>query len=135
MPPPDPAFQHGPGPAAPAPGSDPLGAAVDEQARIAAPGQRRVTPIFASAGNKGQHGDWQVPLEAGHCYTFVGVGGAGVVALAQFLWDPAGKRVTDMKTKAALNVMPYCPTVAGPYHLQAKVEKGGGEFRVAAYMQ
>jgi hypothetical protein len=124
-----------PPPAPPQPGADPLSAAVDDQARTAAPGQRRVSPIFAGAGNKGQHGDWQVPLEAGRCYTFIGIGGAGVVSLAQYLWDPVGKRVTDMKTKSPLNVMPFCPTLAGPYHLQAKVDKGGGEFRAAVYAQ
>jgi hypothetical protein len=133
MPPPDPAA-GAPAPSS-APGVDPLSALVDDQARGLAPGARRIGPIYSGAGNKGGRSDWQVPLEAGRCYTFIAAAGAGVQSVAQFLWDPAGHRVTDKKTKEPLSVMAFCPTVPGPYHLQAKIDRGSGEYRVGVYAQ
>lgn len=132
MPPPDPSLQpHAQ--AAPAPGSDALAAHIDAQAAMVAPGGHRVGELFTGFGDKGRKNDWFVPLESGHCYTFIAAGGAGVQFLSQFLWDPSGRRVSDNKSKSAESVMGFCPALPGPYHLQAKVEKGGGELRVGVY--
>lgn len=132
MPPPDPSLQARP--AAPAGnGANALDGHIDEQARMMAPGAVRVGDFFSGYGNKGQRSDWFVPLEAGHCYTFIGAGGAGVQWLSQFLWDPTGRRVADNKSKTPQSVMGFCAPMPGPYHLQAKVEKGGGEYHVGVY--
>lgn len=132
MPPPDPSLQ--PHAAAPAPaGGDPLAAHIEGQARTLAPGSARVGEFFAGFGDKGKKNDWIVPLEGGRCYTFIATGGAGVQFLSQFLWDPTGKRVSDNKSKTAESVMGFCAGMPGPYHLQGKIEKGGGEFRIGVY--
>jgi hypothetical protein len=114
MPPPDPSLQ--PRAQAPAaPGTDALNAHIEGQAGSLAPGARRVGDFFAGFGDKGAKNDWYLPLEAGHCYTFIAAGGAGVQFLSQYLWDPTGKRVSDNKSKSAESVM------------------GGGEFHVGVF--
>jgi len=132
MPPPDPSLQARAQPA-PAPGGDALAAHVDAQAAALAPGSRRVGELFAGVADKGRKNDWFVPLEAGHCYTFIAAGGMGVQFLSQFLWDPSGRRVSDNKSKSAESVMAFCAGIPGPYHLQVKIERGAGEFRVGVY--
>jgi hypothetical protein len=132
MPPPDPSLQPAPA-ALVTPGSDALAGHVDQQAQSLAPGAQRVGAVFSGAGDKGQRSDWYVPLEGGRCYTFIATGGAGVQFLSQFLWDPTGKRVSDSKSKTPESVMGFCVAMPGAYHLQAKVEKGGGEYRVGIY--
>ena len=133
MPPPDPSLQPKAPAAAATPGSDPLNMHVDGQAAALAPGSHRVGELFAGFGDKGAKNDWYVPLDGGSCYTFVAAGGAGVQFLSQYLWDPTGKRVSDNRSHSPESVMGYCATMPGPYHLQAKVEKGSGEFRVGVY--
>ncbi|MDB4967659.1 MAG: hypothetical protein JWN44_3348 [Myxococcales bacterium] len=132
MPPPDPSLQ--PKAAAPAgAGADALNSHIDGEAKSLAPGAHRVGDFFAGFGDKGQRSDWYVPLEAGQCYTFIAAGGAGVQFLSQYLWDPSGKRVSDNKSKTAQSVMGFCAGIPGPYHLQAKIEKGGGEYHVGVF--
>ena len=132
MPPADPSLQARPQPSAPA-GTDALNSHIDSEATALAPGARRVGDFFAGFGDKGQRSDWYVPLEAGQCYTFIAAGGAGVQFLSQYLWDPSGKRVSDNRSKTAQSVMGFCAGLPGPYHLQAKIEKGGGEYHVGVY--
>jgi hypothetical protein len=135
MPPPDPSLQPKAQPPAggSAAGNDALNSHIDGEAKSLAPGARRVGEFFAGFGDKGQRSDWYVPLEAGQCYTFIAAGAAGVQFLSQYLWDPSGKRVSDNKSKTAQSVMGFCAGMPGPYHLQAKVEKGGGEYHVGVY--
>ncbi len=132
MPPPDPSLQAHAQAAAPA-GGDALAAHVDNQAATLAPGSRRVGELFAGMADKGRKNDWFGPLDGGRCYTFIAAGGAGVLFLSQFLWDPSGRRVSDNKSKSAESVMGFCTAMPGPYHLQAKIERGAGEFRVGVY--
>jgi hypothetical protein len=134
MPPPDPSLQpKAQAPAAGSGGDDALNAHIDGEARGLAPGARRVGEFYTGFGDKGKHTDWYVPLEAGRCYTFIAAGGAGVQFLSQYLWDPSGKRVSDNRSKTAESVMGFCAGMPGPYHLQAKVEKGAGEYHVGVY--
>jgi hypothetical protein len=132
MPPPDPSLQAKAQPT-PSPGVNPLNQHIDDQAHSLAPGAQRVGDFFAGFGDKGKKTDWYVPLEGGQCYTFIAAGGAGVQFLSQYLWDPSGKRVADNRSKSAESVMAYCAGIPGPYHLQAKPEKGSGEFHVGIY--
>jgi hypothetical protein len=137
--PPEPTTRSEPAPAPaprlhPAPPSDPVSAAVERQAAAAAPGARRVGNLlegqtFQSNG----HSDWYVSLDAGRCYTFVGVGGPGVSALYLYLWGPNGKRLTDRRAPSPGAVMPFCTSMPGMYHVQAKVARGGGQYRVGVY--
>ena len=133
MPPPDPSLRPRPQPLPAGNGADALDTYLEAQARTLAPGATRLGQRFAGAGDKGQRSDWFVPLEGGRCYTFLGAGGAGLQHLSLYLWDPSGKRVADNRSKTAEAVMGYCTTLPGPYHLQAKVEKGNGEYRVAVF--
>jgi hypothetical protein len=133
MPPPDPSLQPHAAPPAATPGTDALNTHIDGLAQSLAPRAHRVGDFFAGFGGKGARSDWYVPLEAGQCYTFLAAGGAGVQFLSQFLWDPTGKRVSDNKSKTPESVMGFCPGMPGPYHLQAKVEKGGGEYHVGVF--
>jgi hypothetical protein len=123
-----------PPPVAPAPAVDLLGQSVDQQAAISAPGQRRAGDFLRGFADRNNgHGDFFVPLDAGRCYTFVGLGGAGVEELALFLWAPNNKRVADVKARGPMATMAYCVALPGPHHLQAKVHRGMGELRVGVY--
>jgi eukaryotic-like serine/threonine-protein kinase len=125
-------------PAARAPGNrgDELSARVDRQAASSVPGGKRVGEVYrGSAPEEGGRSDWYVQLPAGHCYTFVSEGGDGVRGLYLYLWGPDGKRVTDARVGTPHVQMPYCTKVAGPYHFQAKISDGGGEYRVGIYQR
>jgi hypothetical protein len=125
-----------PPPDAPEPTSDTLSLAVDAQAQVSAPGYSRQSEIYRGvAGSEGGRSDWYVQLEAGRCYNFIGAGGAGVRKLFLYLWEPSGRRVTDRRNPGPLTIMPYCAPFAGPYHLQAKVDEGAGEYRVGVYVR
>jgi hypothetical protein len=133
MPPPDPSLQPRQPPPSSGNAADALNLHLEAQARTLAPGATRVGDFFGGAGDKGQRSDWFVPLTAGECYTFLGAGGAGLERLSLYLWDPAGKRVADHRSTTAEAVMVYCAATSGPYHLQAKVEKGNGEYHVGVF--
>ncbi len=121
------------GGADPPSGSDALDRHIEAAAQSLVPGARRVGDFLAGGSDKGRRNDWLVPLEAGRCYTFIATGGAGVQLLSQFLWDPAGRRVTGNEAKSAESVMGWCAAVPGAYHLHAKVQRGGGALRVGVY--
>lgn len=126
--------QQEPQAAAPSPAAgDPLSAAVIAQAPTLAPGYAQQGDVWKGAGSKNGHSDWTVPLESGHCYTFIGFGGAGVDNLSLYAWDPTGKRVADRRSNNSQSVMGVCPSMSGPFHLQAKIEKGQGEYRMGVY--
>jgi hypothetical protein len=115
------------------PPADALEAEVQRIATSSSPGARRVGEFMRGAGDKNSHMDWFVPLEAGTCYYFVGVGGAGIEFLSLYLWDPQNKRITENRAKSPQVTLAACTTFPGPHHVQAKVGKGMGEYRVAIY--
>ena len=110
---------------------DPLDATVTQQAIAVAPGAEVVGPFFKAADKKT---DWTVVLETGKCYWWSGAAGGNVKKLALYLWGPDRKRVTDAKSGGPLATMTWCPTVAGPYHFQAKLE-GQGIVSVGLYQK
>jgi hypothetical protein len=125
-----------PPPDAPEPVGDTLSLAVDAQAQVSAPGYARQSEIYRGvASSEGGRSDWYVQLEGGRCYNFIGAGGAGVRKLFLYLWEPSGRRVTDRRNPGPLTIMPYCAPFPGPYHLQAKVDDGAGEYRVGVYVK
>jgi hypothetical protein len=124
-----------PVPAAPVekPPSDALEAEVQRVATASSPGARRIGDFMRGAGDKNSHMDWYVPLEAGTCYFIVGVGGPGIEFLSLYLWDPSNKRMTENRAKSPQVTIAACTTFPGPHHVQAKVGKGLGEYRVGVY--
>ena len=137
MPPPGPPARAVPPPpappSAPAPG-DALSASVDGIASTRFGGGFRVGEILRGlAMNEDGRADWYVTLEAGRCYNFVGAGGPGVRELSLYLWFPTGRRATQERANQPIATMMFCSPMAGPYHVQAKVTEGRGEFRVGIY--
>lgn len=112
---------------------DPLTAMVKQLSSQVAPGYTSIGDVYRGAGGKGTHTDWTVPLDAGRCYTFIGLSGAGVEQLSLYAWDPSGKRVADRRSTSSQSIMGVCASSPGPYHLQAKIEKGTGEYRMGVY--
>ncbi|MGZ3440713.1 MAG: PEGA domain-containing protein, partial [Polyangia bacterium] len=97
-------------------------------------GGHRVGAIYrGAAANEGGRSDWFVPLEGGHCYTFVGEGGDGVKKLFLYLWGPAGRRLQSTREDTPHAKMSYCTAFPGTYHVQAKVDDGQGEYRFGIY--
>jgi hypothetical protein len=113
--------------------TDPLSLAITQQAQVSAPGTRRIN-LFKSSGTKrNDRQDWYPKLDAGKCYTFVGVGIGGVRTLSVYLWDPSNKRITDRRAPGTVAIMSACATVDGPYHVQAKMVKGAGDYGIGVY--
>lgn len=112
-----------------------LGPAVDALAVQVAPAAQRIAPIFESASQEDDgHTDWNIPLQAGQCYLFSGVGGAGVQKLFLYLWNPGEHRVATEKPDRPEVTLRHCPTESGLFHLQAKTGEGHGPFAVGAYV-
>jgi serine/threonine-protein kinase len=123
-------------PPRPAPPVDPLGAEADHVAAQLVPGSRRIMPIYnGSAADEDGRSDWYLPLEPGHCYAFVGAGGAGIEAVYLYLWGPHGRRVADRRDHNRTPVMTFCAQLPGMYHVQIKSARGHGEYRLGVYQQ
>ena len=119
-----------PPPAAPAPPPD-LAQAIESQASSAAPGAERVGNYF---DGKNDFTDWFTPLEAGNCYWFIGAGENGKVKkLSIYLWDPSNKRLSENRSESNQSMVGHCPTTAGMYKFEAKVESGSGAYKVGVF--
>lgn len=105
---------------------------VDQYAKNNAPGTGRVGNWYQGQGDKGARSDWTVQLSQGTCYWIVSSGVPGMT-MALYLWDPAERRVTDMKSKDNQAMVTHCPAATGTYHVQAKVESGSGAYAMAVY--
>jgi hypothetical protein len=121
-------------PAAPPPAHDDLAARVEKQGAAAVSGGHRVGALYrGAAAEEGGRSDWFVPLEGGHCFIFVGEGGAGVNKLYLYLWGPGGRRLQSTREDTPHARMGYCTAFPGTYHVQAKVDDGQGEYRLGVY--
>jgi hypothetical protein len=128
-PPPKPA----PPPPKPAAPSDSIAAAVEH---LAPSGAHRMGGFYSGhANDEGEHNDWFVVLEPGHCYDFVTTGGPGVKEIYAYLWGPNGKRVTDRQEGSPGVTLHYCAATPGSYHFQAKVADGNGDFKMGLYQR
>jgi hypothetical protein len=74
-----------------------------------------------------------VPMDAGRCYTVLGVGGPGVVDLDLFLFDPGNQRVALDRHYNNWPRINYCAAFPGNYRIEAKVKRGAGEAAIRAY--
>jgi len=120
-------------PRAPCEKEDALSLAISRQASVSAGGGRRAY-LFRAVGVKDDdRTDWYPRLEAKRCYTFVGAGVDKVKELSVYLWDGAGKRITENRASGPSAVMSHCPKVSGPYHIQAKMTDGAGAYGIGVY--
>ena len=122
-------------PALPPPPPVDLSALVDGQATSAAPGAGRVGNFFTGNTAQGDRNDWAVALDAGRCYWFIGAGETSVQHLSLYLWEPAGSRVTDNRSRNNQAVIGHCPKVSGMFKVEAKVEKGSGAYQMGIYVR
>ena len=113
---------------------DALAQRIADSARSAAPGSRRMGPIFRGRAND-QKTDWTQHLDSGRCYTFIGAGADGVKQLGLYLWDPAGAKVTYQRAGSSNAVMYFCTKAPGPYHFQAKLNYGKGDYAVGLFVK
>lgn len=112
---------------------DDLSLAIRRQASVSAGGGKRAY-LFRAVGVKDDdRTDWYPRLEANRCYTFVGAGVDKVKELSVYLWDSAGKRITENRASGPSAVMSHCPKVSGPYHIQAKMTDGSGAYGIGVY--
>ncbi len=121
-------------PLAPAAPPDALSASVDGIAATRFGGGYRIGDFFRGfAADEDGRADWYLNLDAGRCYHFIGAGGPGVRELSLYLWFPTGRRAATERASTPIATTTFCTPMAGPYHLQAKVSEGRGEFRVGVY--
>lgn len=114
-------------------GKDVMAGLLDDKAKVAARGMKMVGDPQDGVGKQGDMMDFEVQLDKGKCYTLVGVGSAGIRELSLYLWNPSKKRVADRKAKESSAALGHCAELDGPYHVQAKVHDGQGQFRLALY--
>jgi hypothetical protein len=108
-----------------------LAALIDQQAASAAPGARREGDYFQGNGDKSE---WSVALNPNTCYWFIGVGDPGTIKrLEIYVWDPGQRRVTESHNDNNVAVAGTCTTAPGMFKFQAKVQSGGGDYKVAVF--
>jgi hypothetical protein len=96
-------------------------------------GRAPVSPIQRGNLATGATQDFSVTLQAGHCYTVVGVGVPTVTDLDMFIFDPAGTQIAQDQATDNFPVVQACPTVAGAFRVQVKMYAGSGEFGVQVF--
>jgi hypothetical protein len=101
-------------------------------ARAKLPEAKRLDLFTGMALTEDESESFGVVLSGGRCYWFLGVAESSVGELALFLYDPAGKRVSDAK-KSDLPVMQVCPIETARYQLRTKVPSGKGAYHVGLY--
>jgi len=102
-------------------------------AQAAAPGQAPASPVFGGTFAWRRPYSFFVPMDAGRCYTIVGIGGPGVVDLDLFLFDPGNVRVALDRHTNNWPRINYCAAFPGNYRIEAKVKRGAGEAALRAY--
>src|SRR5580765_6002661 len=86
-------------------------------AQAAAPGQPPASPVFGGSFMWRRPYSFFVPMDAGRCYTILGVGGPGVVDLDLFLFDPANQRVALDRHFNNWPRINYCAAYPGNYRI------------------
>jgi hypothetical protein len=115
-----------------------LEAAIDEQAKMAAPDSIRVGDIYKSVAFKeGDRQQWHVTLDGGGCIHLSAAGDQTVEEISLFLWDPSGKRLETVRGKTPRTVLHHCPPpgARGAYKFEAKITEGHGHYAVGLYAQ
>jgi hypothetical protein len=102
-------------------------------AQAGAPGQPPASQVFGGTFAWRRPYSFPVTMEAGRCYTILGVGGPGVVDLDLFLFDPGNQRVALDRETNNFPRISYCASFPGAYRIEAKVKRGAGEVALRAY--
>jgi hypothetical protein len=119
--------------AASAHAQSPMQLQMASMAQTFAPGQVAASPLYDGYFGHRQPVSNVVNMEAGRCYTILGVGGPGVVDLDLFLFDPANRRVAaDLRYDNTPHIY-YCASWPGAYRVEAKVKRGAGPAAVQAF--
>ncbi|MBK8172413.1 MAG: PPC domain-containing protein [Sandaracinaceae bacterium] len=72
-------------------------------------------------------------LEAGQCYTYVGLGGGGVDDLDVRVLDDAGTEIGRDGTRDRQAAAQACPDTTGDYQLVIHMQEGSGDYTVTAW--
>lgn len=96
-------------------------------------GRSPVSPIQRGNLATGATQDFSVTLQAGHCYTIIGVGVPTVTDLDMFIFDPAGTQVAQDQATDNFPIVQACPTTQGAFRVQVKMYAGSGEFGVQVF--
>jgi hypothetical protein len=120
-----------------APGGDFITSQLQMRQQQFAAGMNPVMPVARGTLATSAKQNYSVPLQAGHCYKIIGVGGVGVTDLDLALFDPANTQAdqdiaTDNFPVIGLQ-RPLCPTVAGQYRLEVTMYTGQGEYGVQVF--
>ncbi len=88
-----------------------------------------------TAGSLPEHGSSRVrmQLDAGTCYTFVGIGGEGIVDLDLVVTDAQGREVAHDGAAEPGVAVRVCPESSGGYTVRLTAASGGGEYYVSAW--
>ena len=98
-----------------------------------AAGMAPVTPLQQGMLVTGATQDYNVPLQGGHCYTILGVGGAGVTDLDLYLFDMAGQQLAQDTATDNFPVFRHCVALPGVYRVQTKMYTGAGTYGVQVF--
>ncbi|MBI2896329.1 MAG: hypothetical protein HYY06_22420 [Deltaproteobacteria bacterium] len=96
-------------------------------------GRTPVSPIQRGNLATSATQDFSVVLQAGHCYTVIGVGVPTVTDLDMFIFDPAGTQTAQDQATDNFPIVTACPSIAGTYRVQVKMYAGSGEFGVQVF--
>jgi len=125
-------------PVMPAPDpNDPIGVEMARRAEQFAANTEVSTPVFRGSLETGRFQDYQAVLRSDRCFKIIGVGGAGVVDLDLFLFDPQGTQLQEDTATDAYPVLglnhPICPDLRGDYRVRVRMFEGSGEFGVQIF--
>lgn len=132
------AFQSGngnPGPLPPVVGNDYLSNRMREISTRYAAGRTPVSPLMRGNLSTSQTQDFSVALQAGRCFTVVGVGDPSVTDLDMFLFDQNGTQVTQDQATDNFPILQVCPNVPGNFRVQVKMYSGYGSFGLQVFGQ
>jgi len=108
-------------------GGDALAARAVSFTKRAVPGGKQVGAVLAAAGRQVE---WRVELQTDHCYWFgAETSGKG---LAQYLFDPAARKVAQDEPDQPEGMLHYCPAINGSHKLIARTLPPS-DIRVAVF--
>ena len=140
------------------PGGDVITVELQRRQLEYAPGMTPVMPLVRNTLPTGGKQNYAVPLNAGHCYSIIGVGDTSVTDLDLRLYSPTTNEIVD-KDEATDNypvirsirhytgechdegtqrvcqytTTPLCPTASGQYRLEVEMYQGAGQYGVQVY--
>jgi hypothetical protein len=110
------------------PSGDFITAQLAQRQQQFASGMQPVMPVARGTLATSATQNYSVPLQSGHCYKIIGVGGPGVTDLDLKLYGPTGQMVDQDIAADNFPVIglqrALCPAVSGPYRLEVAMYSG-----------